>query len=339
MLGESSFRNSAFYPALISGLTGFSVTESEAVPANPRTDFLDQLAQKLKGSKFDAVLAIGGGSVLDTAKAASVMLNCAKPSFEWLAQNKDQWPEPIPVIAVPTTSGTGSEVTPYASFETSDQRKVSLESEKLYPHTAWIDPKLCMSMKPYVTACTGMDAFCQSVESFWSVQHHPFSDAHALRGLKLVAQNLAMVFKNPNDEAARYAMCVGSCEAGLAIAQTRTTAVHSVSYPITAHFKIAHGHACALTLAEFIRYNKNAIEPARAQDLWSAMGCSDAESAAKFVENLMDQIGLERKLSKLGMKKSDLDIIIQNGFRPDRVKNNPRVLTQDDLREILSRLY
>ncbi len=339
VLGESSFRNSSYYPFLVRELKNFSFTEFDAVPANPRIDFLDQAIANFSGQSFDVVLAIGGGSVLDTAKAAAVLLNCKTQTFDWLLQNKQDWPAAVPLIAVPTTSGTGSEVTPYASFETLDNKKVSLESEKLYPYAAWIDPELCSSMKPYVTACTGMDAFCQAVESFWSIQHQPFSDTHSLRALRLLSSNIVDAVLNPSDLAVRMAMCLGSCEAGLAISQTRTTAVHSVSYPITAHFQVAHGHACALTLAEFIRFNAHSIDEARSLDLWSAMGCANADEAAKRVESLMDQIGLERKFSKLGLKLCDLDIIIQNGFRPDRVKNNPRILTQDDLKGILTRLF
>ena len=305
------------------------------IPQNPTQDLIQDLIQNCKSYDYDTVLAIGGGSVLDTSKILanlpqqknSDLSDYIDHSFEFSIPSKT-------LIAIPTTSGTGSEVTPYASLETREQKKVTISHPHFYPAVAVLDPELTYSMPAYVSACTGFDALSQAIESYWSIASTPFSETHALRGLELIGQNLNRVIQDPLDTEARANMTLGSCEAGLAIAQTKTTAVHAVSYPMTAHFKVAHGHACALTLSSFVRFNAPVMEK-KSSSLLKTFGVSNFDEMAQQLDSLMEKVGLERKLSKLHIHQQGIEIILRDGFRPDRIKNNPRLVTREDLAKIL----
>lgn len=333
----SRFQNTQTCHDLRRALDGFTLQVSPPVPSNPVTTWVQEKASEI--SPFpDLILAIGGGSVMDYAKAVSALLALPEQTIDSLLTDPSKLcGSLVPIIACPTTAGTGSEVTPYSSLETTDQKKVSLSGHGLFPLAAIIDPDLTASMPPYLTASTGFDALSQSIEAFWSVHHHPFSDTHALRAVRLIRDHLENSVTRPG-LSDREAMSLASCEAGLAIAHTRTTAVHSVSYPITARFGVPHGHACALTLPSFIEFNAESISPERAACLWQALRADSAEAAAAWIRDTMNKTGLTGSLKKLGIDQAGIETIIREGFRPDRVKNNPRELSARDLREMLSRL-
>ncbi len=337
VFGQSWLRASAHYGRLREQLAGCEIVEAPPIPSNPTVRCVEEAWTALRqAGRLDVVIGIGGGSVLDVAKMLALLLAQREGETEAFLAGRAPFRErPRPVVAIPTTSGTGSEVTPFASLVTPERNKVSIEHAWLFPAVALIDPLLTHSMSAYVTASTGFDALCQAVESFWSVRHTPFSETHALRATALVLEHLESAVRERTNREARCAMALGSAEAGLAISQTRTTAVHAVSYPLTARFGIPHGHACALTLAPFIRFNAGALTPRRAQLLWQTMGAGSSEEAARRVEQLMGRVGLDRSLSRLGVDEAGIETVIANGFRKDRVSNNPRALEPGDLREIL----
>lgn len=343
VLGMRSFRSSPDYETLQRTLSQYETHEAPPVSSHPSVAMVEHALTFLRSRRTscDVVLGIGGGSVLDVAKLLAALLpQRATSAVEtYLAQRRAFRSKPLPVIAVPTTAGTGSEVTPYVSLETRTKQKVTLEHPWLFPRVALIDPRLTHSMPAYVTACTGFDAFCQAVESCWAKRRTPFSQTHALRAITLILGAFDQVQRDPHDREARAAMALASCEAGLAISQTRTTAVHAVSYPLTTLFGIAHGHACALTLASFIRFNAPSLANGQGTMLWHAMGVSSAEEAARLVERLMDAVALERSLRRLGVDRAGVSRIVEQGFRPDRVDNNPRALTPAALRKMLHTLY
>lgn len=334
VLGGKSFRGSSHFRALERVLSGFSFEASVPVSENPGIKFVKEFSDRYRTGFFDCVIGIGGGSAIDASKMASVLLACGSDALDAYLATKKPFPKRLALAVIPTTAGTGSEVTPYASLSTEDLKKITVTDDRLFPDLALLDPLLTHSMPANVTASTGMDALSQAIEAFWSVHHTDLSDTHALRAASLVVKNLAKAVHEPENAAARFAMSLGSCESGFAIAQTATTAttaIHSVSYPITEHFGVPHGHACALTLAEFIRFNENSMREERYALLWNALGVRSAPEAATLVEKLMVEIGLEKKLSKLGINHKGVKTILENGFRPDRVKNNPRELTVEAL--------
>lgn len=338
--GEASLRKSRHYDTLRHALSGVAVEEMAPVGANPTVSAIQERWEALRNKAIDSVVAVGGGSVLDVGKLLAVLLRQESGSVEELAASRLAVErEPLPCVAIPTTAGTGSEVTQYASLVTPQRQKMTVEHPWLFPKLALIDPLLCESMPAYVTACTGFDALCQAIESVWSVRHSPFADTHALRAIPLVLDNLEKAVNEPTDRRARFAMSLASCEAGLAISQTRTTAVHAVSYPLTTLFGIAHGHACALTLASFIRFNAPSLLNGQGTMLWRAMGVSSSEEAARLVERLMETVALERSLSRLGVDQTGVSRIVDQGFRPDRVGNNPQALTPEALTEMLQTIY
>jgi alcohol dehydrogenase len=337
--GKTSLRKSRHHDVLRRALSGLAVEDAAPVEAPPTASEVQERLEALRGKAIDAVVAIGGGSVLDVGKLLALLLRQESDSVEALAASRlTVEREPLPCVAIPTTAGTGSEVTQYASFITPQRRKVTVEHPWLFPKLALVDPLLCASLPAYVTACTGFDALCQAVEAVWSLRCSPFADTHALRAIPLILGNLERAVREPTDRRARFAMSLASCEAGLAISQTRTTAVHSVSYPLTALFGIAHGHACALTLASFIRFNASSLTNGQGVALWRAMGVSSSEEAAQVVERMMDKVALERSLSRLGVDRAGVSRVVEQGFRPDRVGNNPRPLTPEALTEILQAL-
>ena len=339
VLGEKSFRASTYFPRLEKMLEPCAVFFSRAVPQNPTQAFIQEEINRLKGQPApDLVLAIGGGSVLDVSKLLAAVPWQEKSNLKDYIDRPFDFPvSPRPLVVMPTTAGTGSEVTPYASLETSEKKKITLGHPLFYPEVALIDPELCYSMPAYVTACTGFDALSQAIESFWSIHATPFSRTHALRATELILESFERAHAEPLDARSRFDMSLAGCEAGLAIAQTKTTAVHSVSYPITTHFQVAHGHACALTLAEFVRFNAPVLKE-EGRPLLSALKTLTFDEAAKKIESLMKKVKLERSLSKLGIHEEEIALILRDGFRPDRIKNNPRPVQVEDLRAILNAL-
>lgn len=338
VLGGQSFRRSTYFPRLLEMLAPYASFFSEPVTANPQWSAICDEIRRLKEESYDAVIAIGGGSVLDSAKLFAAIPGQNETDLTRYLRGAFELTGPVrPLIAIPTTAGTGSEVTPFSSIENPEKQKYSISHPSFYPTAALVDPELCLSMPAYVTACTGFDALSQAVESFWSVQADENSREHSLKGLERILEGFSQVIRNPQDVEARLAMSHGSCEAGFAIAHAKTTAVHSVSYPMTAHFNVAHGHACALTLAEFVRFNGVVLKEAGAPML-RRFHAADYEGMARSMEMLMDQALLKRSLSSVGIDEAGQAVILRDGFRPDRVKNNPRPLTRENLQEILNKI-
>lgn len=313
----------------------------DKIQPNPTDESIQELISFMDNSSTDGIIGLGGGSALDCAKAAALLFNNrASPVQSHLRGEGEITHSALPCVAVPTTSGTGSEVTPYVSFtEKTSNQKFTFDHPFLIPRIALLDPELTVTMPPYVTACTGFDALGHAMEAYWSINHSPFSDTHALRAARLIMLNLAGAVKEPTDYQYRLNMSIASCEAGLAIARTRTTAAHAASYSITTQFSVPHGHAVALTLAEFFEFNESSMEAPRSNELADALGGSTVKDASNRVRILMDECVLQRKLQKLDIPSDAIEMLVSSGFRPDRVKNNPRKVTEQDLREIFLKIY
>jgi alcohol dehydrogenase len=316
-------------------LAGYSPVIYGGVLPNPDTGTIDAGVGLAKKNSCQAVLAIGGGSVIDTAKAIAVIVKNGGRAADYLNGRRRILSGGLGLAAVPTTAGSGSEVTPFCVINSSRQkRKVTLQNDYLYPRIAVLDPELTVSLPGRETAISGMDALSHSMEAYWSVNSNAISDGFALASIRMVFANLKEACTNPHDILARSGMLKASLYAGLAFGNTKTTAVHSVSYPITYFFGVPHGLACAVTLAAFIRYNLPALGK-RKKEFFRACGEKAAGGCARRVEELMKAIGLPARLTDLGINASCMDRIIEYGFTPDRVKNNPRKLTKTGLRKIL----
>jgi phosphonate metabolism-associated iron-containing alcohol dehydrogenase len=333
--GGGSLKKNGHLDTILSLLKGKEVSVFSDIPAEPGTDTLRSLTKKIIDEKIEGIVAAGGGSVMDTAKTAAFAAAQGCDPIQLFSEVPKTLKFPIPIIAIPTTAGTGSEVTPFAVFwDRTDMCKRSLGHDLQYPADALVDPLLTHSMPPEVTASTGMDAFTQACEAYWNKNHLPLSDDYALSAIRRILPALPKAVANGSDAAARHEMMLGSLEAGLAFSNTRTAACHSISYPMTLRFGVTHGQAVGITLPPILKLNDSAM-PERTARFCSALDAKNIDDAVTKVLSMMKKSGLKTRLSELGIKESDIDVIVKEGFTPDRMFNNPYVFTHDTLRTML----
>lgn len=320
-------------------LRGCEIKEHCDIKPNPEiNDLIEFMSNKKKYGNW--VIAIGGGSVIDFGKTVAFLAYQKHDINDFLEKRAHQVVSGIPFIAIPTTSGTGSEVTPWATFwDKQAKKKYSISHELMFAKYAIVDPQLTLSLPSAITASTGFDALSHAFEAFWSKFSNPISDIFAIKSISLVIANLAEAVKNLTNLQARTDMSKASLYAGLAFSNTKTTAVHSVSYPMTLYYNIPHGIACALTMPEFLIYNEDHIDKEKIKELLDVLQCSNIGELKLIIQNLIKQIGIPTTLKEAGIPEDGIDLIIKEGFHPDRVSNNPRELTSNDLRRILENIY
>ena len=324
------------------GQTYLPAHDVEIVPdvqPDPTAESVQSVIQAVRGATPDWVIAIGGGSVLDSAKAAALLANAEGDVLDYLRGVRQIEGPGIPLVALPTTAGSGSEVTPYASITDVEQKKkTSLTSDYLYPRYALLDETLTATMPPLITAISGMDALCHAIEGYWSNHSNSVTDAYALSAAKIVLGVLRAAHVHGDDLKVRRQMLEGSLLAGLAISNARTTAAHAISYPMTVFYRIPHGIACGIVLPQLIRYNAGSMAPDKEGVLLHDLGFETMNELADTVRRLQENLGLPVRLRDLGIQKSDLSTIVANGFRPDRVNNNPRKITATDFDRMLEEI-
>lgn len=250
-------------PLLASLFSSNKILWMEDVETNPGLLGLQGAIDRFKYESFDAVIGFGGGSAIDSAKVLAVALSpelIGTPLATLLADpTLHKGVHPKPLYAIPTTSGTGSEVTPFSTvWDHVKRKKYSLAGPAVFPHTAIVDPDLTDGLPQSVTLSTGLDAINQAAEAFWNRNMTPISEGFSLRALQMGFVALPKLMVNADDREAREQMSECSLLAGLAISQTRTALCHSMSYPITAHFDVPHGLACAFTMPAVLRHNLKA---------------------------------------------------------------------------------
>ena len=235
------------------------VVVHDAVTPNPELDVMDDATAAYHDAGFSGIVALGGGSVLDAAKtlAATLPSGLPRPLHQALREGvAHHWDRRLPVVAIPTTSGTGAEVTPFATvWDKDSHKKYSLTGEFMFPTHALLDPDLTLSLPPEETLYTALDAISHALESLWNKNRTPLSTAYAIQSLALAVDSLPTVLATPKSRGARAAMQQASMLAGLAISQTRTAIAHSMSYPLTTHFGVPHGLACSFTLPALLAEN------------------------------------------------------------------------------------
>jgi alcohol dehydrogenase class IV len=312
------------------------------IRGEPTTDYVDAGVAALRAHEADGVLAVGGGSPLDTAKAISVMATNGGPLPEYLGYHKI--PEPgLPLIAVPTTAGTGSEVTRVTVItDTSRDVKMMILSNHLMPRVALADYKLTLTCPPGLTANVGVDSLTHAIESYVSAKANPVTDLLALRAAALIGQNLRRAQRDGGDEEAREALMLGAMLAGAAFSNASVALVHGMSRPIGAHFHVPHGLSNAVLLPTITRWSVGGARAryatiARHMGLADA-GSSDEDATARLVDEL-DALNADLGVPRLG----ELDGVDREHF--DRVKAemaeaalasgspgfNPRVPTAEEI--------
>lgn len=320
-------------------LSDYSLEILSGVPTDPTAISVQKVVDQVKAISPDWIIAIGGGSVLDTAKAAAVLaINSGETAGYLIGEHQFVNPG-IPLVAIPTTSGSGSEVTPYSSItDTSKMAKNSLSHDYLYPKYALLDPSLTLSLSPWQTGVSGMDALSHSIEGYWSNRATSVTDAYAVNAARLLLDDLPIAQAHPEDLEIRRRVMEGSMLAGLTISNSRTTAVHAISYPMTVHFHVAHGLACALLLPSVIRFNAGAMDPKKERKLLGDLNLESMNDLADAVEGAQEQMGLPMRLGEAGIKPGDVATIVKHGFRPDRMSNNPREMSSEQLTKMLEKI-
>lgn len=316
---------------------------------NPKVEDIERGINIFRTAEYDMVIAVGGGSTIDMAKAINFLAvhSLALGGYKIGMEASDRTIRPL--IAIPTTSGSGSEATHFAVVYAGRQ-KYSIADERMLPKVAIIDADLTESLPRYTTAVSGVDALSQAVESYWSIHSTSHSKRFAGDAIKSIVGNLPVAVNNPSSDS-RGKMAEAAHLAGKAINITSTTAAHSISYPLTSHFAIPHGHAVGLTLPSLLEYNARVTEDdvldvrgisyvrKTISEIAGFLGTDNVEQAKNKLDQLLMEIGLETRLSAFDIKSErDIELIIRNGFNSERVRNNPRLLTEEALRQMLNRI-
>jgi len=325
------------------------VTTRLRVSSEPTISLVEEGVRQARDARCDVVIALGGGSVIDAGKAISALLANGGPVRDYLeviGKAKPLTNRAAPFIAIPTTAGTGAEVSRNAVLMAEDERvKVSLRSPLMLPAIALIDPALTYTLPPSVTASTGLDALTQCIEPFVSPQAHPLSDAVAREGIRRAAGALRRAFRDGNDKDARRDMAVASLCGGLALANAKLGAVHGFAAPLGGMFPIPHGTACARLLPSVADVNVRALRArqpnapaiARYDEVARIVtGTPDAraEDAVVWLRELVDELEVPR-LATYGMRERDIPVVASAARQASSMQGNPIVLTDDELAEAL----
>jgi alcohol dehydrogenase class IV len=319
----------------------------DGVEPDPRIEVVEKSVEKAKKEGIDLIIGFGGGSSLDIAKVTSIMItNTGKiDSFFGV----DLVPNPgVPVILIPTTAGTGSEVTPIAILsDTKEKLKKGIVSPTLFPEVTILDPKLTIGLPPSVTAFTGMDALTHAIESYYSINATDLSDLLAFRAMELLSKNLRMAYAHGENLAARSSVLEGSLLAGIAFANAGVGAVHAFAYPLGGEFHLAHGLTNTLMLPYVMRYNILGC-PSKFAQMAKAFGekvegiseLIGAEIAVRFIERLSDDIRVPRRLRDVGIPEDAIPRLAEAAMKVTRLlANNPRKVTLEDAVAIYKSAY
>ena len=321
---------------------GISYAVFGEVPQDSGTNTIGRVLELLKTESCDIIVGVGGGSSMDTAKAVALATSNPPPITQYAGLNKLKKPG-LPVIAIPTTAGTGSEVSYWAVMtddETATKRAVG--GDLVFPWVALCDPQLTIALPSPITATTGMDALAHAIESYTNKSYQPISDALTVRAIELIGKYLVRAVKDGTDREARYGMLLGSTLAGMGMNPTRLGIVHALAMPLGSwDLKIPHGTGNAVLLPFVMDFNLIAnpvayASVARALGVDIA-GLSEVEAAREAVERVRTmsaQIGIPKGLSKLGLSERWIPRVCAEAMKSDNAVANPRPCTQADLETI-----
>jgi len=325
---------------------GIELSIFDEVVADPPSHIVEAAADACRAGRIELVLSIGGGSALDTAKLVAYLARTPDRLDDiygvGLAKGKR-----LPLLLVPTTAGTGSEVTPIAIVTTPTTEKKGVVSPVLIPDWAILDPELTLGLPAPVTAATGIDAMVHAIEAYTSkIKKNPMSDQLARQALALLSANVRRVCENGKDLEARSEMLLGSMLAGMAFANAPVAAVHALAYPIGAIFHVPHGLSNALVLRHVLEFNLTAAEPLYAElaeIVKPGLRGSVPEKARAFIDE-MTSIGRDCQvpgsLAAVGIGRDDLKKLAEDAMKQTRLLvNNPRELTLDDAYAIYSAAF
>ncbi|MCK3683933.1 iron-containing alcohol dehydrogenase [Maribellus sp. YY47] len=334
--------------ALVGKLAPGTEVDFFSVESEPTTHMISAGIELARNRKCDVVLALGGGSVVDAGKAIAVMATNPGDLLDYLeviGNGKTLSQKSLPCIAIPTTSGTGAEVTKNSVIKSPENNvKVSLRSNSMYPAVALVDPTLTYSMSPALTASTGIDAFTHLMETFVSNQANPFNDMICREGMQRIARSLQVAFENGNDEAARADMSMASLLGGMALANVKLGAVHGFAGPMGGLYPIPHGTVCASLMDAVIETNIEALKEKgqsiskydELAEILTGSELAKAEDAVIWAQNLVEALNIP-SLAAFGLTPDDFPGLVQKAKVASSMKGNPVELSDEQLTRILEK--
>jgi len=357
-LGKSAFiitdERIDYTKKLITNLQAANIHCSvDFVHSEPTTHSAMKSVAKARKAGCDIVLGLGGGSVIDTGKVIAAMLTNTGEIMDYLevvGKGQPLKTTPAPYIAIPTTAGTGAEVTRNAVLAVPEHNvKVSMRSPLMFPKVALVDPELTWSMPAAVTASTGLDALTQLLEAYVSIKANPLTDGICLQGLKRAARSLKKAYQNGSDAQAREDMSLASLFGGLALANAKLGAVHGFAGPLGGMIHAPHGAICASLLPYVVRMNVKALTERAPQSqalerfnetaqILTGNTSADSLDAVAWIADLCKQLNVPG-LSELGLSKDDFEAAVEKAQKASSMKGNPITLKPEELLKILEQAY
>ena len=286
----------------------------------------------------DGVIAIGGGSVMDTAKVVMAFMGTGIEDVASLLQVTSPYENRVPGIFIPTTHGSGSEVTKWGTvWNMKEKKKYSISHPDLYPDRAVLDGTLTLSLPVDISFSTTLDALSHSFEAIWNKNSNPRSTNYAIEAICLILENIERLREEPHNVDLRNVLLKASNIAGLAISNTKTAAAHSISYPLTINFNIPHGIACSLPLLPLLHINKVSIDE-EINLIIKKLGLNNFSELDDCLKRIFGGL-FKSNLKKWGVVQSDLDNLVEQSFTKGRIDNNIQLLSKSDVRTILKNIY
>lgn len=309
---------------------GMQIHIFDQVVADPPRDVVLMAEDEARAFGAEVVIGLGGGSSMDTAKLIALLLGSDQSLEDMYGVNNATGPR-LPLVLIPTTAGTGSEVTPISVITIGESTKMGINAPPLYADIAVLDAELTLGLPRAVTAATGIDAMVHAIEGYTSkIEKNPISDSLAIAGLKKLHGAIERACLNGDDVDAREHMLTGALLAGQAFANAPVGAVHALAYPLGGVFHIPHGLSNSLMLPPVLRYNADAAEPLYAE-LAGYLGLhASTDGLVTEMERIADAVGVETRLSQLGIRDTDLPRLAREAMEVKRLLvNNPREMTLD----------
>src|SRR6266487_415047 len=332
--GSSSAESHGYLDQVRSALGMKTVTTYSGIPPEPSQSDAERLRAYLAAHKPEVVIALGGGSVMDVAKVACSALQSNSPIAALMDRKAPVPRRLLGFTAIPTTAGSGSELTPFAVL-TNDQTglKQSLPSPNLYPDLALVIPDFLRTVPRKVASDTGMDALAHALEALWSIHNNPVSDGLAYRAIQLIDGHFIAYLDDPADLAHANAMAIAAGLAGKAFSNTFTAACHGLSYPIAARFRISHGASCAVILDLIARLNAPAVQQ-KYRILCQLLSLNSPDDLPDYVASLRQATGCIPNFAGLHATSDDVQSIINESFKP-LMANNPIQLDDTTIKRAL----
>lgn len=320
---------------------GITYSVFSDIEVDPAIESVEKGINLAKEQGCDLVVGVGGGSSLDTAKAIGLMIKNLGNIRDYVGIDKVPIPG-APVIAIPTTAGTGSEITIWSVLsDKTSKSKLSVGSVYNFPTLALVDPELTTSLPPHITAATGMDALTHALESYVNKVTQPISEGLSIQAMKMIAHNLRLAVVQGENLEARSNMLLASLMAAMAFNSTRLGLAHALAMPLGAHFKIPHGTVNAILLPEVMQYNVigNVNKFAEIASIFgeNTTHLSPREAAERSVfaiRQMKNDVGITATLSEYGVREKHLDFIVEEAMQSGNVPVNPRKPTLEDLKNI-----